>query len=140
MRTIVFSAVAFAAVIVGSAEAWPVETKVLLEADHTVVGESVAYPRSDAKVTAVLATFAPGESTGWHRHGVPLVGYVLEGELTVDYGPRGKHVYRAGDAIMEAIEAPHEGTNTGTGPIRILVVYMGAKGLPNSEPAAAPGK
>lgn len=134
MRRMLLPAVAFVAVILGSAGAWAIETKVLLETDHTIVGEPVAYPDGDAKVTTVIATFAPGESTGWHRHGIPLVGYVLEGELTVDYGPHGKHVYRAGDAVMEAIEAPHDGTNTGAGPMRILVVFMGAEGKPNSEP------
>jgi quercetin dioxygenase-like cupin family protein len=139
MRTMMLLfAVAFAAVIVCSTAAGAIETKVLLEADRTIVGEPVIYPNGDAKVTTVIATFAPGEATGWHRHGIPVVGYVLEGELTVDYGSQGKHVYRAGDAVMEAIQAPHDGTNTGAGPMRILVVYMGAAGRPNSELATAP--
>ena len=44
-------------------------------------------------------------------HGAPLTGIVLEGELTVDYGPHGKRTYRQGDAIAEAIKkARNQGT------------------------------
>ncbi len=63
---------------------------------------------------------------------------ILEGELTVDYGDKGVHVYRAGDALLEAIAVAHDGRNTGTVPMRILAVFMGAEGLPTSVPA--PGR
>jgi quercetin dioxygenase-like cupin family protein len=59
---------------------------------------------------------------------------MLDGELTVDYGDKGKRVYRAGDAVLEAIHVAHNGRNTGSGPMRILAVFMGAEGLPNSVP------
>jgi quercetin dioxygenase-like cupin family protein len=130
-----------AAIIAGlNGPAWAIDTRTLLETDHTIVGEPIVYPAGHAKITTVIATFAPGESTNWHTHGVPVIGYMLEGELTVDYGPHGKHVYRAGDAVAEAISVAHKGTNTGSGPLRILVVYMGAEGLPNSVPVAPEGK
>lgn len=131
--------IAAAMIAVGlSVPAGAIETQTLLEADHTIVGEPIVYPSGSAKVTAVIATFAPGESTDWHTHGIPVFGHVLEGELTVDYGPQGKHVYRAGDSVMEAISIAHKGTNTGSGPMRLLVVFMGAEGKPNSVPASKP--
>ena len=48
--------------------------------------------------------------------------------MLVDYGERGTHVYRAGDSVLEAIDWPHNGHNSGDLPVRLLAVYMGAKG------------
>ena len=74
--------------------------------------------------------------TGWHVHAVPLFGYVLEGTLTVDYGDKGTHTYKTGEALMEAMNWPHNGMNNGSVPVRILTVYAGAKGIANAEPVA----
>ena len=62
----------------------------------------------------------------------PLFGYVLEGEITVDYGPKGQHVFRQGDALVEGLDVPHNGYNSGKGEARILAVFMGAQGAPNT--------
>jgi quercetin dioxygenase-like cupin family protein len=70
-----------------------------------------------------------------HRHGVPLFAYILDGELTVDYGAHGTRVYRSGQAFMEAMEVAHFGINHGTQMVRILAVYMGAKGAEDVIPA-----
>jgi quercetin dioxygenase-like cupin family protein len=61
---------------------------------------------------------------------------MLDGEISVDYGPDGTRVYRAGDAFLEAFQSEHDGTNTGTEPARILMVVMGADGVPLSTPRA----
>lgn len=107
----------------------------LLDTGKTIIGETVRYPESaPAKVQSLIVTMEPGEETGWHKHGVPTYGYMLEGELSVDYGSHGKRVYKAGTAFMEAIDAWHDGRNTGTGPARVLVVFMGAEGVPNVTP------
>lgn len=46
----------------------------------------------------------------------------------MDYGARGKRTYRKGDTFMEAMGVDHFGANTGTEPVRLLAVYMGAQG------------
>jgi quercetin dioxygenase-like cupin family protein len=115
----------------------------LLSTTQTVLGQAIVYPaEGPAKVDAAIVSMQPGEETGWHQHDVPMFGYVLEGEVTVDYGAKGTRVYRRGDAIVEAIEVPHNGRNTGSGEARILSVFMGANGVPDTEmlpktPAAA---
>lgn len=112
---------------------YPLET--LLSAHQSIVGEPLKYPTAgDARVTAAIITLAPGASTIEHEHGVPLFAYILDGELTVDYGARGKRVYKKGDAFMEAMAVPHAGTNTGSVPVRILAVYMGADGAKDTIP------
>jgi quercetin dioxygenase-like cupin family protein len=107
----------------------------LLSSSQTIVGETLNYPSgAPARITAAILTLPPGAETGWHTHGVPTFGYMLDGELTVDYGEKGKRIYRAGDALLEAIQVAHNGRNTGSGPMRILAVFMGAEGLSNSVP------
>jgi quercetin dioxygenase-like cupin family protein len=103
----------------------------LLSTGTTVMGETLRYPTNGpAHVTAAVVTLAPGARTVLHKHGVPLFAYVLEGEITVDYGDRGKRTYRQGDALMEAMNAAHFGADAGAQPVRILTVYMGADGAP----------
>ncbi len=108
----------------------------LLATSETIIGQPFAYPAGKAKVTAVIVTIPPGGETGWHEHPVPLFGYMLDGVLTVDYGDKGTHTYRPGDSLMEAMNWPHNGTNTGDVAVRILAVYMGAEGVPNATPVA----
>ena len=97
--------------------------------DQTVIGETIRYPQGGpVNIQSLSVTLMPGETTGWHKHGVPTYGYILSGELTVDYAEKGKRVYRTGEAFMDAIDWWHNGSN-GTGKqTRILVVFMGAKG------------
>jgi quercetin dioxygenase-like cupin family protein len=127
----------FSVAHIASAEA-PVAPQALvplLSSGQTIVGETLNYPSgAPARVTAAILTLPPGAETGWHTHGVPTFGYMLDGELTVDYGEKGKRIYRAGDAVLEAIQVAHNGRNTGSGPMRILAVFMGAEGLSNSVP------
>jgi quercetin dioxygenase-like cupin family protein len=106
---------------------------VLLSTGKTVMDEPIVYPTgAPAKVTTAIVEMEPGAETGWHTHGVPLVGLILDGELTVDYGANGKRVYKQGQSVAEAMSVPHNGKNTGTGVMRLFVVYMGADGLPTS--------
>jgi quercetin dioxygenase-like cupin family protein len=107
----------------------------LLSTGTTVVGETLHYPGGPAHVTASIVTLAPGAKTILHKHGVPLFAYILDGELTVDYGDHGKHTYRKGDALMEAMDVPHYGIDTGAQPVRILAVYIGAEGAADVIPA-----
>lgn len=115
------------------------EVNLLLDTSTTILGQPFSYPtQKPAKVTAAVVTMPPGETTGWHEHPVPLFAYILEGEVTVDYGPHGKRVYRKGDSVIEAIDAAHDGHNTGQGVVRILAVFMGAEGVANTAKVAPP--
>lgn len=104
----------------------------LTETNETVLGQEFAYPEGRARITAALVTVPPGAVLPPHMHPVPLFGYVLQGELIVDYGSEGELTYRKGDALVEAIDWPHQGRNGGRGILKILVVYAGAEGVPNT--------
>lgn len=111
----------------------------LLTTGKTLLGQPLCYP-ADAppKVTADIITIDAGAETGWHQHGVPLLAYMLEGELTVDYGPQGTHVYRKGDVIVEAIGVAHNGHNAGPGMVRMFAVFLGVEGKPDTVEATPP--
>ena len=106
---------------------------VLLSSSQTVIGQPIAYPQGVPKVTAAIITLEPGQETGMHLHRAPLFAYILSGELTVDYGPNGKRVFKAGSAFLEALNSDHNGRNTGEGVTHILAVFMGAEGVANTE-------
>ena len=118
----------------GEKNYYPVQE--LLVTGKTVVGEDIQYPSTGApKITVAVVTVEPGAVAAFHRHPVPLVAYILEGELTVDYGPEGVKTFRQGDALVEAMHVPHRGMNLGTGVVRLLAVYVGAEGSANVAPA-----
>jgi quercetin dioxygenase-like cupin family protein len=111
----------------GSAEDYPAVP--LLSGSQTIVGEDIVYPTTGkAVVTAMIVTLAPGEKTVVHRHGVPLFAYILDGEVTVDYGTFGPRTYKQGQSFLEAMHVEHAGRNSGSIPVKILAVYMGADG------------
>lgn len=97
----------------------------LLETGTDVLGTPLRYPDGPVAVTAAIVTIPPGGETGWHTHEVPLLGYIIEGELTVDYGDKGTKTFGVGEALIDAIDWPHNGMNTGDGPLQLLAVYMG---------------
>jgi quercetin dioxygenase-like cupin family protein len=104
----------------------------LLSTGINTIGETIHYPTiGPARVTAAIVTLAPGATTIIHKHGVPLFAYVLDGELTVDYGELGQRTYRQGQGFMEAMAVAHFGINQGSQPVRLLAVYMGAEGARN---------
>ncbi|MGR3802089.1 cupin domain-containing protein [Marinibacterium profundimaris] len=107
---------------------------VLLQTTTTILGQPIAYPGGQAQITAAIVTMQPGQKTGWHDHDAPLFAYILEGEITVDYGPHGTKTYRTGDALVEALGSRHNGENTGDAPMRLLAVFAGAEGTPNTVP------
>lgn len=100
----------------------------LYSGNKSVMDEEIAYPPGKAHVNALIVVLAPGETTVVHKHGVPTFIHILEGEVTVDYAGRGKRTYRQGESFLEAMDVDHAGTNTGTVPVKILAVYMGADG------------
>lgn len=108
----------------------------LKAAESTILDQAIAYPGAlPAQVSSSVLTVPPGVATGWHFHSAPMYAYILEGTLTVTYDVDGvtqEKVYRAGDALMEAVGTHHNGVNNTDLPVRVLVVNMGAAGVANT--------
>ena len=106
----------------------------LLSTGTTILGEKIHYPKGNAHITAAIVTLAPGARTILHKHPVPLFAYILEGELTVDYGPQGTRSFKQGQTYMEAMDVAHFGENKSDKPVRLIAIYMGADGVKDVEP------
>ena len=113
--------------------------QILLETEQTIAGEPLAYPQSgQAKVTSAIITIPSGQSTGWHKHKVPLVAYLLTGELEMEYANGKRIQFKKGEALMEAITIPHIGSNLGSTPAQIFVAFLGTDNTDFTEITSAP--
>jgi quercetin dioxygenase-like cupin family protein len=103
----------------------------LLRASVNSIGQPIAYPREGTpEVTALLVEMGPGEETGWHQHPVPLLGYILTGELTVYQISGEKRVVRSGEVSLESVGVIHNGVNEGAVPCKMIVFVAGLKDVP----------
>jgi quercetin dioxygenase-like cupin family protein len=68
-----------------------------------------------------------------HKHPSARYAYVLAGSLRVaDADNTRSWDYKAGDFIVEMIDAWHYGTNTGSEPVRLLVIDQVEAGKTNT--------
>jgi quercetin dioxygenase-like cupin family protein len=109
----------------------PGASQVLLQTTTNSLGQPIAYPRDGTpEITAFLVEMAPGEEFPWHQHPVPLVGYLLAGELTVYQVTGEKRVVRAGEVSLESVGVAHKGANEGHVPCNMVVFALGLKDVP----------
>lgn len=105
----------------------------VLKAQQTWIGEDIIYPAGHAEVSGVVIEMAAGGETGWHKHPVPSVGYLMEGELEVHFKNGDVKKLRAGEAAAEAVNVWHNGVNVGEGPVKLVVFYMGTPNIKLTE-------
>jgi len=111
----------------------------LLQTVTNSIGQPIAYPRDGTpEVTAILVEMAPGEETGWHWHPVPLLGYILSGQITVHLASGEKRTVRAGEVSLEGVDVIHNGVNDGVEPVKMIVFVTGQKNEPFMIEAAGP--
>lgn len=88
------------------------------------------------EVTLVVVTLAPREVSAAHRHPIPTIGYVLDGEVEMNFSGKTHH-FKQGDTFYEVPNALHAGTKnvSTTKEARLLVYFIGKKGKPFIIPA-----
>jgi D-alanyl-D-alanine dipeptidase/quercetin dioxygenase-like cupin family protein len=102
-------------------------------------GESLRYPADrPARLTSRTLDFAPGASTGWQRHDVPVFAYLLAGALEFEYADGRRLLRRAGDAALEPLAIPAIVANPGREPARLLLVFMGTEAGATATAVPAP--
>ncbi|BAI75231.1 conserved barrel domain protein (plasmid) [Azospirillum sp. B510] len=104
---------------------------VLLQTTTHANGAPIVYPTGKPMVTVRVTEIPPGVDTGIHNHPIPLITYILEGELTIRGVSGVAYVYKPGDAFVETAEF-HHGVNEGKEMVRLLAVYAGEVGAPLS--------
>ena len=112
------------------------KTEPLLKTGQTRDNEPIVYPETDKpEIVSVIGTIEAGGRTPLHEHPVPVYVYVLEGELELRTEGGEPHQYKAGEAYIEALNRKHQLFNTGDGPAKVLVVFIGEEGKPTTAAA-----
>jgi quercetin dioxygenase-like cupin family protein len=134
MKTPFIVSLIAAAMVTPCAAQAPFTSTPVLKTSTTASGGRIVYPRTDsAEVSAVIVDMQPGADSGPHLHPVPAFIYMLSGAIEVKTEGAETHSYKAGDALVEAINAWHSVKNIGEGHARFLVVFTGVKDQPNSK-------
>ena len=107
-----------------------VRVKTLLRTSTNAAGQPIVYPEGKAEVSVLIVEIPPGRKTGWHIHPVPIFGYVLAGQVTVEFANGEKHTFTEGQALAEAVNLLHQGTNEGKVPTRLLIFVAGKTDSP----------
>ncbi len=89
-----------------------------------------AYPSGEPEVTVLHVTIPPGMKLPMHIHPVINAGMLIRGQLMVISAAGTSLQLKAGDGLIEMVNQPHYGTNNGTEPAEIVVVYAGVKEKP----------
>jgi len=90
------------------------------------------YPRGQPEVSVRRIIIPPGARLPLHKHPVINAGVLLRGELdVVKENGRTLHL-KAGQPIVEMVDAWHYGINPGKTPAEIIVVYAGVVGVPTT--------
>jgi quercetin dioxygenase-like cupin family protein len=105
----------------------------LLSTTTTATGQAIVLPQDEAQLLVSIYDIAPDAVLPEHKHPYPRYGYVLSGNLRVTDTETGQtRNYKPGDFILEAVGQWHAGANTGTEPIKLLVIDIVEKGQPNT--------
>ena len=128
---ILFMAILLAVLVTaGTSAQTGVTLKPVLQTGTTATGEPIQFPLFRNEFTVVTIDIAPGGRIGRHMHPVPLIVYVIQGDLTVEEDGRPARTYKAGDAFAEVVGLWHDGLNRGSIPVRVVVVFAGEQGKP----------
>ena len=92
------------------------------------------YPKGKPELVVMRLVFPVGSRLPWHHHPVINYGILQQGELTIVRQDGKKMVVHAGEALVEMVDTPHYGMNTGDVPVVLDMFYVSQAGLPVSIP------
>jgi quercetin dioxygenase-like cupin family protein len=107
----------------------------VVETEENAMGQKIVYPDfKDAKVSMMKITFPPGESTGWHKHIIPVFSYILKGTLSIETEDHKFLEFKEGSSFAEMINVYHNGSNKGKEDVVAFVIYLGGDDTPLAIP------
>jgi quercetin dioxygenase-like cupin family protein len=93
--------------------------------DLSVQGREVVQARGE---------FQPGATVPKHTHPGEEIGYILEGEITVEVDGKPAQTLKAGDVFFIPAGTVHAAKNSGKGAAAVLSTYVVEKGKPLASP------
>jgi len=103
----------------------------LLRTTTTWEGGDIIYPEGKPEITSIKLKISEGETTPFHCHPVPTLGYILKGKVEVETKSGKKVTLSEGESVVEVLKTLHRGRAIG-GPVEIVVFYAGATSIPNT--------
>lgn len=98
----------------------------LLHSEVNSMGQKISYPEvKDAKVTMKKITFPSGETTGWHKHDIPVFSYIIKGTLTVETEDGKVTEYKENTCFAESYNIYHKGINKENTDLVVIAIYLG---------------
>lgn len=95
----------------------------LVTASQTSGGQPIVLPQKNVEVIVSTYTIPPGTKLPEHKHIYPRYGYMLSGTLRISNMETGKdEIFKTGDFIFESIGQWHRAENTGSEPVKLLVI------------------
>jgi quercetin dioxygenase-like cupin family protein len=96
---------------------------------------SSEFPKDDQLEARVLtATLQPGSTSPWHTHSAPVVVYVIEGTITLEFDGREPISKKAGEALLEPINVKLRAANNGQTPTRVVIFQVSPPKAPFLTP------
>ena len=92
------------------------------------------YPKGKPELVVMRLVFPVGSRLPWHHHPVINYGILQQGELTIVREDGKKQVVHAGEALVEMVDTPHYGMNSGDVPVVLDMFYVSQAGIPLSVP------
>jgi quercetin dioxygenase-like cupin family protein len=109
--------------------AQPVKVTPMLTTAVTSSGQPIVMPQKDVQITVSTYDIAPGAKLPEHKHPYPRYGFVEAGTLRVTNLQTEKtETYTQGSFILEAVDQWHKAENTGSDPVKLLVIDVMPKG------------
>ena len=88
------------------------------------------YPDGNPEITILKIVVPPKTKLSLHKYSEINAGVLLKGNLTVVSKDNDTLNLKAGESIIELVNAWHYGENLGTEPAEIIVFYAGVEGTP----------
>ena len=76
------------------------------------------------EIVQPLAEIPEGVASGWHSHPGPEVGYIVRGNVAMEFDDRPTLTLRTGDPFMIPPGVVHNARNTGTVTTKMLSTYV----------------
>lgn len=102
---------------------------------ETILGQRYDYPRGRPLISSHLVEIAPGQSMDWHYHSIPVIVFVMAGDIRIDYGPEGTRTFKTGDSYVEAVNTCHSATALGTQPAKVYAVFLSSQRGDQTRPS-----
>ena len=105
-----------------------------IAAGKTILDQTYAYPTGAPRIQSYMVTIAPNKPTDVHAHAIPVLVYLVSGQMEVDYGSKGKRTIKAGESYVEAINWCHQGRAAGGKGVTVMVTYLGQENADTIKP------